>query len=110
EEDVDYPTERDATALALGAVEYTAYLERAGVAGDWEYNFPSNKMKLGGWPYWLQSSQWANCSTCHQPMTRLVFQLPSHEFPSDRGFGDGGTVYLLQCAEHPGQLALVYQC
>jgi hypothetical protein len=42
-------------------------------------------------------------------MTQLVFQLPWHQFPSDRGFGDGGTASLLQCAEHPGQLALVSQ-
>ncbi len=108
EEDVDYPTEGDATAL--GVLEYTAYLEGAGVAGDWDYTYPSNDIKLGGWPYWLQCSAWANCPTCHKPMTRLVVQLPSHEFPSDRGFGDGGTAYLLQCVEHPGQLALVYQC
>jgi hypothetical protein len=107
EEDVDYPKERDATAL--GVHESTTYLQEAGIGADWEYNFPYNGTKLGGWPYWLQFNEWATCPTCRRPMTQLVFQLAGHEFPSDRGFGDGGNAYLLQCAEHPGQLALVAQ-
>jgi hypothetical protein len=108
EQDVDYPTAADAEAQ--GVPDYATYLAAAGVAADWDYNFPYNGIKVGGWPYWLQSREWARCPTCHREMTRLLFQLPHHELPSERQFGDNGTAYLLQCEDHPDRLVLLWQC
>jgi hypothetical protein len=108
QQDVDYPTDED--AVAAGVHDYATYLEASGVAADWGYNFPYNGIKLGGWPHWLQSREWARCPTCRREMTRLVFQFSHHELPSERTFGDNGTAYLLQCEDHPDRLALLWQC
>ena len=89
----------------------TVGLRIAGLAEDWDCTFPRNGIKLGGWPYWIQSNDWATCPVCRMRMTQLVIQLPHSFLPADRTlFGDCGNAYLMECMPHREQLALVWQC
>jgi uncharacterized protein YwqG len=51
--------------------------------------------KLGGWPTWVQSAEWANCSHCGKKMVHL-FQIES-EAAVDYMWGDAGNCHIQMC-------------
>jgi hypothetical protein len=72
--------------------------------------------KLGGWPDWIQASEYIPCPSCGQTMQH-VFQFEPHVH-LNYSFGqeffdrlvDWGCGWLLQCPEHKSQLAFTWQC
>jgi uncharacterized protein YwqG len=64
--------------------------------------------KLGGWPYWVQGSEYPNCPECHDQMA-LLMQIDSED-NLDYMFGDAGCAHLTQCRKHPHQLAFGWAC
>lgn len=77
---------------------------------------PIGGEKLGGWPNWLQTTDYPDCPTCGTRM-RLIFQtLPDLEYkePTRQGelleLGDGGRGYIMQCPNHPDVLSFGWQC
>jgi uncharacterized protein YwqG len=64
--------------------------------------------KLGGWPYWVQGSEYPRCPRCAKSMA-FVFQLDSEE-NLDFMFGDSGVAHVTQCPEHPDVVAFGWAC
>lgn len=64
--------------------------------------------KLGGWPRWLNGSDYAPCPVCNEPM-QMVFQIDQKcNLPFE--FGDAGIGHILQCASHKDQLTFTWNC
>lgn len=64
--------------------------------------------KLGGWPYWVQSSEYPSCPVCGVAMA-LVLQIDSED-NLPYMFGDAGCAHVTQCRRHPEQLAFGWAC
>ncbi len=97
----DFPSVADdpaRTAVELRE-EQVAVLRDLNLGGD----------KLGGWPDWLQDPTYPSCPECGAACTRLVFQLEGGRHVAV-DFGDAGIGYVLQCPEHPAQVAFQTQC
>ncbi|MEX2682073.1 MAG: DUF1963 domain-containing protein [Candidatus Sigynarchaeota archaeon] len=69
---------------------------------------PNPGDKLGGWPFWIQSPVYPECTTCGKEM-HLVFQIAS-ENNLPYMFGDDGIGQLFQCDDHNGVLAFHRNC
>ena len=109
EQDVDYPDWQD--AREQGVDDYDGGGWHRGARGRLGLHVSQERHQLGGWPYWIQSNDWATCPVCRMRMTQLVIQLPHSFLPADRTlFGDCGNAYLMECMPHREQLALVWQC
>lgn len=64
---------------------------------------PKAADKLGGWPYWVQGTEYPVCPQCGIQM-QMIFQLDSnHHLPYM--FGDAGIAHLHQCRLHKNILA-----
>ena len=64
--------------------------------------------KLGGWPYWIQSSEYPACPQCGAQMD-LLLQLDS-EVNLDFMFGDSGVGHITQCPAHKDVVAFGWAC
>lgn len=64
--------------------------------------------KLFGWPHWVQSEEYPECTTCSKPMD-LVLQIDS-EYNLPYMFGDMGVGHITQCSKHPEVLAFAWAC
>jgi ankyrin repeat protein len=79
--------------------EQIAMLRFLNVSGD----------KLGGWPDWVQDSNYPICSQCQGLQSQLIFQLEGgRTLPVD--WGDAGIAYLLCCPKHPSEMSFITQC
>ncbi|MBL8796276.1 MAG: DUF1963 domain-containing protein [Planctomycetia bacterium] len=65
--------------------------------------------KLGGWPFWLQGTEYHHCRRCRTPMTNLIYQLRSDHILS-YWFGRAGIGWILQCPKDKDILAFTWQC
>ena len=59
-------------------------------------------VKVGGWPHWIQSSEFRQGATC------LLLQLDCGG-PLPYEFGDGGIAFLLQNPDEPNSVVFVTQ-
>lgn len=64
--------------------------------------------KLGGWPYWVQGSEYPRCPDCGQQMD-LLLQIDSND-NLDYMFGDVGCAHLTYCPRHPSVFAFGWAC
>ena len=101
-----YDAEPELAGLDLGADPWETYLAAARAVAP----APNVESRLGGYPDWVQGSDWPSCPECGRRM-HLIWQLDSE--PEARiMWGDTGRVYVfacpLSCSEHA--LALVMQC
>ncbi len=64
--------------------------------------------KLGGWPHWVQASEWPECPHCQQRM-EFLFQVDSKDNIPFM-FGDLGTGHITYCRIHPGVFAFEWAC
>jgi hypothetical protein len=69
---------------------------------------PKEGDKLGGWPFWIQSSEYPSCQRCKQPM-RVFFQIESEQNVPQM-WGDVGMMYLSQCEADPEMMTLHWSC
>ncbi len=98
------------------AIDYPHYedLENAGVElsddeiDAYENDFPVEGDKLGGWPAWVQGSEFTDCSKCGKEMD-FVFQIDSKD-NLPYMFGDLGTGHLQQCANHQDEMSFHWAC
>jgi len=70
------------------------------VDGSNDLREPSDSLRCGLPPAWIQSSRFHKCDLCKRPM-RLILQVPSFLF--DRNYHDNGAFYLFGCPSHPDQ-------
>jgi uncharacterized protein YwqG len=98
-----------ALAAAIGKLNddepwsaYEAAVER--IAGEQ----PGGRTQIGGYPSFIQGANFPDCPTCRKAM-RLLAQIDSEEAA---GFmwGDAGSVYLFDCADHPDKFDMRLQC
>jgi ankyrin repeat protein len=64
--------------------------------------------KVGGWPNWVQDPDYPQCPQGDHQMRRLALQIDSHSGVPHM-WGDNGVGLILQCHEHPRQLAFCWQ-
>lgn len=64
--------------------------------------------KLGGWPAWIQGSEYPACPRCGFRM-QLLLQLDSED-NIPYMFGDAGCGHIMQCPKHPDVLAFGWAC
>ena len=69
---------------------------------------PQGGDKLSGWPYWIQSAEYPNCTQCGQRMD-FVFQIDSED-NLPYMFGDVGCGHITQCATHKDIVAFGWAC
>jgi uncharacterized protein YwqG len=62
----------------------------------------------GGYPKWIQGEEIPECRRCSSRM-QLLAQIDSEDEASIM-WGDAGSVYLFQCADHLGEFHLELQC
>ena len=62
--------------------------------------------KLLGWPFWIQGADYPRCPACQLEM-HMLFQIDScKNIPWS--FVDSGMAHIMQCPEHPRNLAFTY--
>ncbi len=102
----DFPNERVSVAcpaLGLALRDLDINLDVAETIAD---AAPGDK--LGGWPAWVQSTEYPDCPTCARPMG-LVLQVDSEDNVPHM-FGDAGCGHITQCSDHPHVLAFAWAC
>ena len=73
---------------------------------EWPGAVPGDK--IGGYPAWVQDTEFPRCPACDGAMTELVLQMVS-DGAAKVQFGDMGTAYVLRCPSHPSELDLIWQ-
>jgi uncharacterized protein YwqG len=75
---------------------------------DETYAGPEGGDKLGGWPCWIQSVEYPECTYCKENM-KLVFQIDS-QVNLPYMWGDSGCGHVTQCPQHPDVIAFGWAC
>ena len=96
----DYPNweELNAAGISLSDAESEMLFDKYPLAGE----------KVGGWPYWVQSVEYPNCTKCSTKMEFLL-QIDS-EGNLPYMFGDVGCGHLTFCREHPEVMSFHWAC
>jgi len=100
----------EVTRLRLGEEPWDTYRTACEAIVPSEDLSADMDSRLGGYPNWIQSSDWPSCPECGEEM-RLIWQLDS-EPAAGIMWGDTGRVYIFACPRPCSEnaLALVMQC
>lgn len=71
-------------------------------------NLPGDKQ--GGWPHWLQDSEYPISPRSGQRLDRLLLQLDTTADHLPLALGDSGIGYIFQSADDPADLVFLWQC
>ena len=104
----DYDFEND--VVDVRCAEPPIALEKASLDLDVAeaISSPLSGDKLGGWPDWVQSTEYPNCPECRTQM-QLLLQVDSED-NLPYMFGDAGCAHLTYCPNHPEVLAFGWAC
>lgn len=73
-----------------------------------EFGLPSEKDKLGGWPFWVQFPEDHKCPTCSTKL-QPFFQIGSHDNLAFM-FGDAGVATLWSCSHCKNWAGISWSC